>query len=93
MGIGGQRHSPAALLRCREAVPISADARWVLVPVSVGAQNFTHRDMIPGPSKPWRAVLTPLCYAMLCYVFMYVCIYMWIYIHTNTWTCIFVCMY
>ena len=52
MGVGVERHAPAALPLRTDTVPILADARWVLGPVSLGAQNFTHGDLIPGPSKP-----------------------------------------
>jgi hypothetical protein len=53
MGVGGQRHAPAALTREGDPVVIVWEAGWVIGPVWTGAENLApHRDSIPGPSSP-----------------------------------------
>jgi hypothetical protein len=39
MGVGGQRHAPAALPRERDPVPIVQEAGWAPGPVWKGAEN------------------------------------------------------
>ena len=53
MGVGGQRHAPAALSPGKDPVPTVQEAGWALGPVRTGTENLVpHRDSIPGPSSP-----------------------------------------
>jgi hypothetical protein len=53
MGVGGQRHAPAAFTFGNDLVPIVQEAGWASGPVCTGAENLApHRDSIPGPSSP-----------------------------------------
>jgi hypothetical protein len=53
MGVGGQRHFPAAFTPGKDPVPILQEAGWAQGPVWIGAENLApHRDSIPGPSSP-----------------------------------------
>jgi hypothetical protein len=53
MGVGGQRHTPAALHPEKHPVPIVQEAEWSPQgPVWTGAENLApHRDSIPGLSS------------------------------------------
>jgi hypothetical protein len=52
MGVGGQRHAPAAFTPGKDPVPIVQEAGWAPGPVWIGAENLApHRDSIPGPSS------------------------------------------
>ena len=53
MGVGGQRHVPAAFIPGKDPVPIIQEAGWAPGPVWIGAENLgPQRDSIPGPSSP-----------------------------------------
>jgi hypothetical protein len=41
MGMGGQRHAPAALPHQKNPVPIVQKAGWASAPVWMGVENFT----------------------------------------------------
>jgi hypothetical protein len=42
MGVGGQRHAPAAFTPGKDPVPIAQEAGWAPWPVCIGAENLTH---------------------------------------------------
>jgi len=49
MGVGFQRHAPAALPPRKDPVPIVEEAGWAPGPVWTGVENLaSHRDSIPG---------------------------------------------
>jgi hypothetical protein len=53
MGVGDQRHAPAAFTFGKDPVPIVQEAGWAPGPVWIGAENLAlQRDLIPGPSNP-----------------------------------------
>ena len=53
MGVGGQRHAPAAFTPGKDQVPIAQVAGWASEPVWIPAETLApHRDSIPGPSSP-----------------------------------------
>ena len=53
MGVGGQRHSPAALPPGKDPVSILQEAGWAPGPVWTGAENLAPpRDLIPLPFSP-----------------------------------------
>ena len=53
MGVGGQRHAPAALPRENDSASIIQEAGWAPGPVWTGAENLAaHRYSIPGRSGP-----------------------------------------
>ena len=53
MGVGGQRHAPAALPPGKDPVPTVQEAGWAPGPVWTGAENIApQRDSIRGPSSP-----------------------------------------
>jgi len=50
MGMGCQRHAPAALPPGKDSVPILQEAGWAPGPLCTGTENLNpHRDSIPGP--------------------------------------------
>ena len=52
MGVGGQRHAPAAFTPGKDPVPIVQEAWWVPGLVWICAENFaSHLDSIPVPSS------------------------------------------
>jgi hypothetical protein len=53
MGVGGQRHAPAALPPGKDPVPIVEEAGWAPGPVWTGAENLTHTG-IRYPDRPAR---------------------------------------
>jgi hypothetical protein len=50
MGVGGQRHGPAALSPVKSPVSIVQDD--ALAPGQGCGEFLSHRDSIPGPSNP-----------------------------------------
>ena len=53
MGVGGQRHAPAAFTPGKDPVSIVQEAGRAPGPVWIGVENLApHRDPIPGPSSP-----------------------------------------
>jgi len=53
MGVGGQRHAPAALPPGKDPVPIVQEVGWAPGPVWTVTDNLDpHLDSIPGPSSP-----------------------------------------
>jgi hypothetical protein len=53
MGVGGQRHTPAALPPEMWLVPILQEAGWDPSLVWTGGGKLRlHQDSIPGPSNP-----------------------------------------
>jgi hypothetical protein len=55
MWAGGQRHTPAALVREGHPVTLVREAGWVPGAVWTGAENLApvpNRDSIPGPPSP-----------------------------------------
>jgi len=55
MGVGGQRHAPAAFTPGKDPVTIVQEAGWAPGPVWTGAENFTPTGIrfpdIPGRSE------------------------------------------
>lgn len=52
MGVGGQRHGPAALPPEKDYVPILEEAGWTRGMVwTDGEKSFPNRDSIPGSSN------------------------------------------
>jgi hypothetical protein len=49
--VGGQRHTPAALLQERNPVPIAQEAGWAPAPVWKGEENFA-ATVIRFPERP-----------------------------------------
>ena len=54
MGVGGQLHAPADLLRESDPVPILQEAGWAPGPVWKGAENLTSTG-IGSPDRPARS--------------------------------------
>ena len=54
MGVGGQRHTPAAFTPGKEAVPIVQLAGWASEPVWIGAENLAP-TRIRSPDLPARS--------------------------------------
>jgi hypothetical protein len=56
MGVGGQRHAPAALPLERDPVPIVQQAAWAPGPVWTGAENLPPPAfLIRSPDRPARS--------------------------------------
>jgi len=51
MGVGGQRHAPAALPPGEDSVPIVYEAGWAPGPVWTGAENLASTG-IRSPCRP-----------------------------------------
>ena len=52
MGVGGQRHAPAALRRGKRPVPVVYEAGWAPGPVRKGVKNLAPRSSDrPGRSE------------------------------------------
>ena len=54
MGVGGQRHAPAALTAGNELVPIVQEAGWAPGPVWTSAENLAPTG-IRSPDRPARS--------------------------------------
>jgi len=54
MGVGGQRHAPAALPPGKDPLPTVQEAGWAPGPVWTGAENFTS-TRIRSPDRPARS--------------------------------------
>jgi hypothetical protein len=54
MGVGGQRHTPAAFTPGKDPVPIVQEAGWAPGPVGTGAENFAPTG-IRSPDRPARS--------------------------------------
>ena len=54
MGVGGQRHAPAALPPGKTPVPIVQEAGWAPRPVWRGAENLAPTG-IRSPNRPARS--------------------------------------
>jgi len=54
MGVGGQRHTPAALPHRKDPVPIVYEAGWVPGPVWTGGENLAPTG-IRSPARPARS--------------------------------------
>ena len=54
MGVGGQRHAPAAFTPGKDPVPILWEAGWASEPVWTGAENLAHTG-IRSPDLPARS--------------------------------------
>jgi hypothetical protein len=54
MGVGGQRHAPAAFPRERDTVPIAQEAGWASGPVWTDAENLA-TTRIRFPDRPARS--------------------------------------
>jgi hypothetical protein len=66
MGVGGQRHAPAAFTPGKDPVPIVQGAGWAPGPVLKGAENLAPTG-IRSPDLPARGEsLYRLCYPSLC---------------------------
>jgi hypothetical protein len=53
MGVGGQRHTPAAFITGKDPAPIVQEVGWTPGPVWIGVENLApYRDSIPGPYSP-----------------------------------------
>jgi hypothetical protein len=48
MGVGGQRHAPAAFNPGRDTVPIVQEAAWAPGPVWMGAENLAPNRIRPS---------------------------------------------
>jgi len=51
MGVGGQRHAPAALPPGKDPVPILQEHGWAPGPVWTGAENLATTG-VPSPDGP-----------------------------------------
>jgi hypothetical protein len=51
MGVGGQRHGPAAFTPGKDPVPIAQEAGWTPGPVWTGAENLAPTG-IRSPDRP-----------------------------------------
>ena len=67
MGVGGQRHAPAAFTPGKDTVPIVQEAGWAQGLVSVGAENLAPTG-IRSPDRPahseslyWLSYPGPMC--------------------------------
>ena len=54
MGVGGQRHAPAAFTPRKDPVPIVQEAGWASRPVWIGAENLAPTG-IRSPDLPARS--------------------------------------
>jgi len=54
MGVGGQRHAPAAFTTGKDPVPIVQEAGWAPGPVWIGAENIAP-ILIRTPERPARS--------------------------------------
>ena len=54
MGVGGQRHAPAALPPGKDPLPIVQEARWAPGPVWTGTENLAPTG-IRYPDRPARS--------------------------------------
>jgi hypothetical protein len=54
MGVGGQRHAPAAFTPGKDPVPIVQEAGWAPGPVWIGAENLAPTG-IRSPDLPARS--------------------------------------
>jgi hypothetical protein len=54
MGVGGQRHAPAAFTPGKDPLPIVQEAGWAPGPVWIGAENFAATG-IRFPDLPFRS--------------------------------------
>jgi len=54
MGVGGQRHDPAAFTPGKDPVPIVQEAGWAPGPVWTGAENLAPKG-IPSLGRPARS--------------------------------------
>jgi hypothetical protein len=54
MGVGGQRHAPAAFTSGKDLVPIVQEAEWAPGPVWTGAENLDPTG-IRSPDRPARS--------------------------------------
>ena len=54
MGVGGQRHAPAAFTPETDPVPIVQEAGWASGPVWIGAENLASTG-IRSPDLPARS--------------------------------------
>ena len=52
MGLGGQRHAPAAFTPGKDPVPIVQEAGWAPGPVWIGAENFVAPGFDPRIVQP-----------------------------------------
>jgi hypothetical protein len=53
MGVGGQRHAPAAFTPGKDPVPIVQEAGWAPGLVWIGVENLTHPPGFnPRPFQP-----------------------------------------
>jgi hypothetical protein len=53
MGVGGQRHTPAAFIPGKDPVPIVQEVGWAPGPVWIGAENLSPTG-IRSPDLPAR---------------------------------------
>jgi hypothetical protein len=62
MGVGGQRHAPAAFTPWKDPVPIVQEAGWAPRPIWTGAENLVPTG-IRSPDHPAHSeLLYQLCY-------------------------------
>jgi len=54
MGVGGQRHAPAAFTPGKDPLPILQEAGWIPRPVWIGAENLAPIG-IRSPDRPTRS--------------------------------------
>ena len=54
MGVGGQRHAPAAFTPGKDPVPLVQEGGWAPGPVWIGAENLVHTG-IRSPDLPARS--------------------------------------
>jgi hypothetical protein len=58
MGVGGQRHAPAAFIRGKDPVPIAQEAGWAPGPVWIGAENLAPLEFDPRTFHPVASLYT-----------------------------------
>ena len=60
MGMGGERHVPAAFTPGKDPVPIVQEAGWAPGPVSIGAENLILTGIrAPAPSVRSESLYRP----------------------------------
>ena len=57
MGVGGQRHAPAAFTPGKDPVPTVQEAGWTPGPIWTGAKNLAPTTRIRSPDRPARSKL------------------------------------
>ena len=73
MGLGGQRHAPAAFAPEKDPVPILQEAGWALEPVWIGASTGIRSADLPDRSESLYRLSHPgfILFYYYCYCYCY----------------------